>query len=127
MVEPLLRSQQRGKERERGWLSSSLETKWLSTLDHSHPSLQSTKTEFEVLAGMDAVHSQPTCNLNPKTLMLNKDLNFKSGIAKTRKKGFERENKTENQKRERIDENKKLQFNIFMLFFHETKAKKKEK
>ena len=29
-------------------------------------------------------------------------------------------------KREKIDETKKLQFNIFMLFFHETKAKKKE-
>ena len=48
---------------------------------------------------------------------------------KDRGKGFERKNKTGNHKKEkRLMKKKKLQFNIFMLFFfNETKAKKKEK
>ena len=37
--------------------------------------------------------------LKPKTLMLNKKHNFKSGKNKDKKKGFQRENKTENQKK----------------------------
>ena len=55
--------------------------------------------------------------LKPKTMMLNKKHNSKSGKNKDKIKRSQRENKTGNQKREHIDEKKKLQFNIFMLFY----------
>ena len=56
--------------------------------------------------------------LKPKTIMLNKKHNLKSGNDKDKEKGFERKSKTGNQnKRENICEIKKLQLNILMLFF----------
>ena len=63
-----------------------------------------------------------------KTFMLNKKHNLKWGQNKDKEKGFERKNKTGNhKKREKIDETKKLQFNIFMLFFSWSKSKEERK
>ena len=50
--------------------------------------------------------------------MLKKTPNLKSGKGKDKKKGFQTENKTGNQKKEKIfQEKKKLQLKMFMLFF----------
>ena len=76
--------------------------------------------------------------LKPKTMMLNKKHNSKSGKTKIRKRDFKEKTRQETQKREHFDEEKKFQFNIFMLFFSrnkstedrtkkETKTRKKKK
>ena len=50
--------------------------------------------------------------------MLNKKHNLKRGKNKDKEKGFEKEKQDRKpQKREKIDETKKMQFNIFILFF----------
>ena len=50
--------------------------------------------------------------------MLNNKHNSKSGKKKDKKKRFQRENKTENQKKRTHSlKTKKLQFHIFMLFY----------
>ena len=54
--------------------------------------------------------------LKPKTLMLNKKHNLKSGNSKGKKKGFERKTRQENPPKERIFMKRILQFNILMLF-----------
>ena len=55
-------------------------------------------------------------------MMFNKKHNSKSGKNKDKEKRFQRENKTGNPKREHFDEEKKFQFNIFMLFFSRNKS-----
>ena len=56
--------------------------------------------------------------LKPKTMMLNNKHNSKSGKKKDKKKRFQRENKTGNQKKRTHSlKTKKLQFYIFMLFY----------
>ena len=62
-----------------------------------------------------------------KTLMLNKKHNWIPGKNKDKKKGFERENKTGDQK-ETQDWWKTFAIESFdVVSFHETKAKKTEK
>ena len=58
--------------------------------------------------------------LRPKTFMVNKKHNLKSGKNKDNRKGFERENKTENpRERERIDYNKNFVIEYFdVVIFH---------
>ena len=66
--------------------------------------------------------------LKPKTFMLNKKHNLKSGNNKDKEKGVERKNKTENhKKREKIDEKINCNLKISCCSFQKTKAKKKEK
>ena len=67
------------------------------------------------------------CFLKPKTLMLNKEHNLKSGKSKDKKKGLERKSKIVNQKKEKIFQEKKLQLNMFMLFFSWNKTKEEWK
>ena len=70
------------------------------------------------------------CFLKPRTLMLNKKHNLKSGKSKDKKKGFQRENKTENQKRrERVDENKCAleYFDVVPFMKQRPKRQKKKK
>ena len=56
--------------------------------------------------------------LKPKTMMLNNKHNSKSGRKKDKKKRFQRENKTGNQKKITHSlKTKKLQFYTFMLFY----------
>ena len=57
-------------------------------------------------------------------MMLNKKHNSKSGKKKTkiRKRDFKEKTRQETQKREHFDEEKKFQFNIFMLFFSRNKS-----
>ena len=55
--------------------------------------------------------------LKPKTMMLNKKHNSKSGKNKDKKRDFKEKTRQETQKRENIDEKEKLQFKIFMLFY----------
>ena len=59
----------------------------------------------------------------PKTMMLNKKHNSKSGQNKDNKRDFKEKTRQETKKREHIDEQKKLQFNIFMLFYWWNKSK----
>ena len=55
--------------------------------------------------------------------MLNKKHNSKSEkITKIRKGDFKEKTRQETQKREHFDEEKKFQFNIFMLFFSRNKS-----
>ena len=59
-----------------------------------------------------------------KTMMLNNKHNSKSGRKKDKKKRFQRENKTGNQKKRTHSlKTKKLQFYIFMLFYSWNKSK----
>ena len=53
--------------------------------------------------------------------------NLKSGKSKDKRKGFQRENKTGQQKKEKIDEENLCNWIFWCCSFHETKAKKKEK
>ena len=55
-------------------------------------------------------------------MMLNKKHNSKSGKTKIRKRDFKEKTRQETQKREHFDEEKKFQFNIFMLFFSRNKS-----
>ena len=56
--------------------------------------------------------------LKPKTMILNNKHNSKSGKKKDKRKRFQRENKTGNQKKRTHSlKTKKLQFYIFMLFY----------
>ena len=65
--------------------------------------------------------------LKPKTMILNNKHNSKSGKKKDKRKRFQRENKTRNQKKRTHSlKTKKLQFYISCCSIHETKAKKKE-
>ena len=62
--------------------------------------------------------------LKPKTFMLNKKHNLKSGKkTKIRKRDLKGKTRQETIKREKIDEKIKLQFKMFMLFFSENKSK----
>ena len=55
--------------------------------------------------------------------MLNRKHNSKSGKkTKIRKRDFKEKTRQETQKREHFDEEKKFQFNIFMLFFSRNKS-----
>ena len=66
--------------------------------------------------------------LKPKTMMLNKKHNSKSGKkTKIRKRDFKEKTRQETQKREHFDEQKKFQFNIFMLFFSRNKSTEERK
>ena len=57
-------------------------------------------------------------------MMLNKKHNSKSGKkTKIRKRDFKEKTRQETKTREHIDEQKKLQFNIFMLFYWWNKSK----
>ena len=61
--------------------------------------------------------------LKPKTMMLNKKHNSNSGKkTKIRKRDFKEKTRQETPKREHFDEQKKFQFNIFMLFFSRNKS-----
>ena len=60
--------------------------------------------------------------------MLNKRHNSKSGKNKDKEKGFERENKTGNHKKEKILMKKRIcNLKMSCCSFQKTKAKKKEK
>ena len=65
--------------------------------------------------------------LKPKTMMLNKNITLNQQKNEDKKKGFQREKKTGNQKRENIDEGQLCNWIFWCCSFHETKAKKKEK
>ena len=60
--------------------------------------------------------------------MLNTKHNLKSGKSKDKKKGFQTENKTGNQKKEKIfQEKKRLQLKMFMLFFSWNERQRRKK
>ena len=65
--------------------------------------------------------------LKPKTLMLNKKHNLKSGKSKDKKKEFERKNKTWNPKKRKYWWSKLLQLNILMLFLSWNRNKEERK
>ena len=66
--------------------------------------------------------------LKPKTFMLNKKHNLKSGKNRDKEKGFERKSKTGNHKKEkRLMKKINCHSKFSCCSFQKTKAKKKEK
>ena len=64
------------------------------------------------------------CFLRPKTLMLNKKHNLKTGKSKDKKKGLERKSKTGNQKKEKIFQEKlNCNWKLSCCFFSWNKSK----
>ena len=65
--------------------------------------------------------------LKPKTSMLNKKHNLKSGNSKDKKKGVERKTRQETEKKRNDWWRKNCNWIFWCCSFHETKAKKKQK
>ena len=65
--------------------------------------------------------------MKPTTLMSNKKHNWKSGNNKDKKNGFQRENKTENPKKDKGWMKQTLQLNLLMLFLSWNKSKENRK
>ena len=59
-------------------------------------------------------------------MMLNKKRNLKSGNNKDKKRDFKERTRQETKRREKIDENKKVLFNVFHVVLFMKKAKKQE-